>query len=187
MQIGMIGLGRMGANMVRRLLRGGHECVVNDRNPEAVEALRRRRRNRRRIARWFYRETQAAARDLVDDTGRARRYDSRSSRHGVSCRRHHHRRRKLLLHRRHSSRARTQSERHSLRRRRNEWRRLGTRARLLPDDRRRKGRRYSSRSDLQNTRARDVMQFRRHPDARLMRALPRKVTCTVVQRAPVTS
>ncbi|HEU5459663.1 MAG TPA: decarboxylating 6-phosphogluconate dehydrogenase [Pyrinomonadaceae bacterium] len=39
MQIGMIGLGRMGANMVRRLLRGGHECVVNDRNPEAVHAL----------------------------------------------------------------------------------------------------------------------------------------------------
>src|ERR1041385_5299525 len=39
MQIGMIGLGRMGANMLKRLLRGGHECVVNDRNPEAVQAL----------------------------------------------------------------------------------------------------------------------------------------------------
>ncbi|HZN00624.1 MAG TPA: decarboxylating 6-phosphogluconate dehydrogenase [Pyrinomonadaceae bacterium] len=39
MQIGMIGLGRMGANMVRRLLRDGHECVVNDRNPEAVKTL----------------------------------------------------------------------------------------------------------------------------------------------------
>src|SRR6185503_19525002 len=39
MQIGMIGLGRMGANMVKRLLRGGHECVVNDRNPEAVQAM----------------------------------------------------------------------------------------------------------------------------------------------------
>ena len=39
MQIGMIGLGRMGANMVRRLLRGGHECVVNDRNPDAVKSL----------------------------------------------------------------------------------------------------------------------------------------------------
>ena len=39
MQIGMIGLGRMGANMVRRLLRDGHECVVNDRNPEAAQAL----------------------------------------------------------------------------------------------------------------------------------------------------
>ena len=39
MQIGMIGLGRMGANMVRRLLRGGHECVVFDRAPRAVEEL----------------------------------------------------------------------------------------------------------------------------------------------------
>ena len=39
MQIGMIGLGRMGANMVRRLLRGGHQCVVYDRNAEAVTTL----------------------------------------------------------------------------------------------------------------------------------------------------
>ncbi len=39
MQIGMIGLGRMGANMVRRLMRGGHECVVYDLSPEAVRAL----------------------------------------------------------------------------------------------------------------------------------------------------
>lgn len=39
MQIGMIGLGRMGANMVRRLLQGGHQCVVFDRSPKAVEAL----------------------------------------------------------------------------------------------------------------------------------------------------
>jgi 6-phosphogluconate dehydrogenase len=39
MQIGMIGLGRMGANMVRRLLRGGHTCVVYDRNASAVQAL----------------------------------------------------------------------------------------------------------------------------------------------------
>jgi 6-phosphogluconate dehydrogenase len=39
MQIGMMGLGRMGANMVRRLLRDGHECVVYDINPESVAAL----------------------------------------------------------------------------------------------------------------------------------------------------
>ncbi len=39
MQLGMIGLGRMGANMVRRLLHGGHECVVFDVFPQAVEAL----------------------------------------------------------------------------------------------------------------------------------------------------
>ena len=39
MQIGMIGLGKMGANMARRLMRGGHECVVYDRHPETVDAL----------------------------------------------------------------------------------------------------------------------------------------------------
>jgi len=39
MQMGMIGLGRMGANMTRRLLRAGHECVVFDRAPKAVEDL----------------------------------------------------------------------------------------------------------------------------------------------------
>jgi 6-phosphogluconate dehydrogenase len=38
-QIGMIGLGRMGANMVRRLLRAGHECVVYDLDPSAVATL----------------------------------------------------------------------------------------------------------------------------------------------------
>src|SRR6266700_1091954 len=39
MQLGMIGLGRMGANMVRRLMRAGHQCVVFDMNPENVKAL----------------------------------------------------------------------------------------------------------------------------------------------------
>ena len=39
MQLGMVGLGRMGANMVRRLLKGGHRCVVFDRSPKAVERL----------------------------------------------------------------------------------------------------------------------------------------------------
>jgi 6-phosphogluconate dehydrogenase len=39
MQLGMIGLGRMGGNMVRRLLRAGHTCVVYDANPEAIQQL----------------------------------------------------------------------------------------------------------------------------------------------------
>jgi 6-phosphogluconate dehydrogenase len=39
MQLGMIGLGRMGANMVRRLLAGGHQCVVYDIHPQAVDEL----------------------------------------------------------------------------------------------------------------------------------------------------
>jgi 6-phosphogluconate dehydrogenase len=41
MQLGMIGLGRMGANMVHRLLAGNHQCVVFDRSPKAVEELTR--------------------------------------------------------------------------------------------------------------------------------------------------
>src|ERR1041385_4510976 len=39
MQIGMIGLGRMGGNIVRRLTRNGHQCVVFDQNPKAIQAL----------------------------------------------------------------------------------------------------------------------------------------------------
>ena len=39
MQLGMVGLGRMGANMVRRLMRGGHQCVVTDLDPKNIDAL----------------------------------------------------------------------------------------------------------------------------------------------------
>ncbi|HWP93297.1 MAG TPA: decarboxylating 6-phosphogluconate dehydrogenase [Thermodesulfobacteriota bacterium] len=39
MQLGMIGLGRMGANMVRRLMRNGHQCVVFDLSPDSVKEL----------------------------------------------------------------------------------------------------------------------------------------------------
>jgi 6-phosphogluconate dehydrogenase len=39
MQLGMIGLGRMGANMVRRLIKGGHECVVFDRSPKVIDDM----------------------------------------------------------------------------------------------------------------------------------------------------
>jgi 6-phosphogluconate dehydrogenase len=39
MRLGMIDLGRMGSNMVRRLLRAGHECVVFDVHPEAADDL----------------------------------------------------------------------------------------------------------------------------------------------------
>src|SRR5439155_13033764 len=39
MQLGIVGLGRMGANMARRLIKKGHECVVFDRSPKAVNEL----------------------------------------------------------------------------------------------------------------------------------------------------
>ena len=51
MELGMIGLGRMGANMVRRLMRAGSRCVVYDRVGRGGAALWRRRRHRRRVAR----------------------------------------------------------------------------------------------------------------------------------------
>ena len=41
MQLGMVGLGRMGANMVRRLIKGGQQCVVFDVSPKAVADLAR--------------------------------------------------------------------------------------------------------------------------------------------------
>jgi 6-phosphogluconate dehydrogenase len=44
-QIGMVGLGRMGANMVRRLIRGGHECIVFNRTQERVKELVRKVRS----------------------------------------------------------------------------------------------------------------------------------------------
>jgi 6-phosphogluconate dehydrogenase len=39
MQLAMVGLGRMGANMVKRLVKNGHECVVFDRSAKVVEEL----------------------------------------------------------------------------------------------------------------------------------------------------
>jgi len=39
MELGMIGLGRMGSNMVQRLMRAGHHCVVYDVHPEAAQTL----------------------------------------------------------------------------------------------------------------------------------------------------
>ena len=44
MQLGMIGLGRMGANMVRRLLQGGHQCVVFDMSPKVGGGIGPRRK-----------------------------------------------------------------------------------------------------------------------------------------------
>ena len=51
MQLGMVGLGRMGANMVRRLIEGGHQCVVFDMSPKAVSDLVKRKRDRSCVAR----------------------------------------------------------------------------------------------------------------------------------------
>ena len=72
MQLGMIGLGRMGANMVRRLLKGGHQCVVFDRSPKAVEELVKEKAAGRVLAARLREEARQAAGSLVDGPGGSR-------------------------------------------------------------------------------------------------------------------
>ena len=98
-----------------------------------------------------------------------------------------HRRRQLALSRRHRAREAAAAEGHPLRRHGHERRRVGPRARLLPDDRRRDGRREAARSDLQDARARR----RRHPSHARPREARRhgreRATCTAGPPAPATS
>ena len=56
-QLGMIGLGRMGANLVRRLIGDGHRCVVYDVNADVVNQLAGRGRHRCRFARGLRGQT----------------------------------------------------------------------------------------------------------------------------------
>ena len=62
MQLGMIGLGRMGSNMVRRLIKNGHRCVVFDQLPKAVKDLAKGKSGRRSFTRGSGQKTRQAAR-----------------------------------------------------------------------------------------------------------------------------
>ncbi len=73
MQLGMIGLGRMGANMVRRLMRGGHECVVFDMSAESVQKMAAEGATGADSLDRFCPEAQSAARGLDDGAGRGSR------------------------------------------------------------------------------------------------------------------
>ena len=70
MQIGMIGLGRMGGNITRRLMQHGHEAVVYDHDATAIAAAQPRRRRRRIGPRQARATTASAARGLGDAAGR---------------------------------------------------------------------------------------------------------------------
>ena len=126
MQIGMIGLGRMGSAMVRRLVAGGHACVVHDIHASAIDrgAAAGRRSVRRhwpdlvaKLAKprvvWLMVPAAAVDEELVAADPAARN------------RRHRHRRRQLVLPRRYPPCGRIEIARHPLRRRRDEWRRRG--------------------------------------------------------------
>ena len=100
MQLGMIGLGRMGANLVRRLMDDGHRCVVYDVNADAVAELAGEGATGADSLADFVAKLDAAARRLGDGPGRLRPGHRRRARRAARVRRHDHRRRQLLLPRR---------------------------------------------------------------------------------------
>ena len=187
MQLGMIGLGRMGANMVRRLIGGGHECVVFDMSPKAVEELAKEKavgassladfvkKLAKPRAVWLMVPAAVVDKTIADLLPAPREGG------------HPDRRRQLLLRRRHPAREGAGAEGHPLRRRRDERRRLGPGARLLHDDRRRDGRREASRPDLQDAGPGHGATSRGRRDARRRRAPPKRATCTAGRTAPATS
>ena len=159
MQLGMIGLGRMGANMVRRLVRNEHTCVVYDRNPAAVTELASEgaqgaaslaelvQKLSKPRAVWLMvpaAVVDASIKDLVPLLEKGDIAD---------------RRWQFVLRRRHPARERARREGHPLRGRGDERRRVGPRARLLHDDWRRTDDRPAPRSSLRVART----GHRRHP------------------------
>ena len=80
MQLGMVGLGRMGANMVRRLVRDGHELVVYDVSADAVSALAQETgATGASVTRGHGLQAPAAAGDLDDGAGRLHRRHDRQA------------------------------------------------------------------------------------------------------------
>ena len=177
MQLGMIGLGRMGANMVRRLLKGGHQCVVFDRSPKAVaELVKEKAVGTTSLADFVKKLAKPRAVWLMVPAAVVDRRIADLLPH-LEARRHPDRRRQLLLHRRYPPRQGADCQRHPLRRRRHERRRLGAGARLLHDDRRRARRGEASRSDLRHARPRTSATSRVRRDARRSAAPPSRAIC----------
>ena len=162
MQLGMIGLGRMGANLVRRLMRDGHRCVAYDVNPDAVKSLEAEGATGRGEPGGLRGQAGEAAGHLDHGAGRHRRADPRPAAPAARGRRHRDRRRELLLPRRHHPGRRPEAGRHPLRRLRDQRRRLGPGPGLLPDDRRRGRAGAAAEPDLHDHRAREGHR-RAHP------------------------
>ena len=184
----MIGLGRMGANMVRRLMQGGHTCVVYDRSADAVAALVKEGATGSSSLAEFVKKLEKPRAPLPDGARRLR------GRHRSTSSRRCSRRATPIIDGGNShyqddiARAkRLAAEGPPLRRHGHERRRLGPRARLLPDDRRRGRGGEAPRPDLRDARAGP----RRHPahagprEARA--APPSTATCTAARTAPATS
>ena len=186
MQLGMIGLGRMGANMVRRLLKGGHQCVVYDRSANAVaELVKEKAVGAASLADLVEKLTSPAAVWLMVPAGRGGRYHCRSAPHlergdilidgGNSYYVDDIRRAKELA-----------STGHPLCRRGHQRRRVGTGTRLLHDDRRRDGGGEASRSDLRDARS-GPRRHSAHAGPRKMGGTPSRAICIADRTAPAIS
>ncbi len=173
MQLGVVGLGRMGANIVRRLARNGHSCVVFDRNPEPGKALAADAGAHAVAdlaavvagltaprAVWIMLPAGAATESAVQELASHMQPGDVIIDGG-----------QFVLEGRRAARPGAEGQGHPLSRHRDQWRRLGPGARLLPDDRRRQRAGRASRPHLRRTGAR----ARRYPaNAQARRPLPRR-------------
>ena len=184
-QVGFIGLGRMGANMVQRLAGAGIRCVAFDANPAAVQAAGGARRHRHRFAAGVRGKARGATRHLAHVAGGGRRPGTRrtSSR---CCRRATSSSTAAI-----PTIATTCAAARSWRGRgihylgrRHQRRHRGRRARLLPDDRRARSRRCdAARADFRGAGARRRLAIR----GAARDAARRAATCTAARMAPATS
>ena len=189
MQIGMIGLGKMGGNMSRRLMKAGHHCVVYARTAKTREALAKDGATAAvSIADLVKKLGEKPRADLADVAGgQGHRRDGRATRRPAGPGRHHHRRRQFLLQGRHPQRQKTCGEGHSLRRLRHVRRRLGYRARLLHDDRRPEARPWITSIRSFRRSLPGLAIFRARRAARKAIPAPSAATFTPVRPAPGTS
>ena len=188
MQIGVIGLGRMGGNIVRRLMKAGHECVVYDNNPKAGAALAKEGAKavesleemaaalKKPRAVWSMLPSGKITEDTVSKLGELFEKDDIIIDGGNSFYKDDIRRAKD-----------PRREGRPLCRLRHLRRRLGRRSRLLHDDRRDQGCGRSPRSDLQDPGSGPWAIFRARRGARASIRAQSKGTSTPDPPAPGTS
>ena len=190
MQLGMVGLGRMGANIVRRLLRDGHECVGYNRTPDAVTAVVAEGAVGASSLEDFASKLVTAARGLGDGArGRRspRRRDHCAGRGARARRRRSSTAAIPITTTTSAARPSSLREGHPPCRRGHERRRVGPRARLLLDDRRRAGGRRAARPAVRSRSRRVWTPLRARRVESVSPARPSTATTTAAPTAPGTS